>query len=152
MKLQGVCTSTCRNSVSFRLKDTFEEEVWREEMLKSWRDMGCVSVNLTVYVEHVPKSFSRWKIRYTSSKDIWKNSHSYHPKTGVIGRVIFKVKAMQIISTGTRRQLKRNVILGLKNLDPRLSEDFREQMRNIDEGIFTGKILGSFSIITIFIL
>lgn len=67
-----------------------------------------------------------------------KNNHLYHPKTGVIGRVIFKVKAMKRVSTGTRRQLKRNVILGLKNLDSRLrtSEDFREKMGNIDERIF----------------
>lgn len=65
-----------------------------------------------------------------------------HPKTGVIGRGIFKVKVMKKTSTETRRrQQKKNVIVGVKNLDSRLrtSEDFREKMRNIDERIFTGK-------------
>jgi len=65
-----------------------------------------------------------------------------HPKTSVIGRVILEVKSMKTTSTETsRRQQKKNVIVGLKNLDSRLrtSEDFREKMRNIDERIFTGK-------------
>lgn len=63
------------------------------------------------------------------------------PKTGVTGRVLFKVKAMKKTSTKTRRQQEKKVIVSLKNLDSRLrtSEDFREKMRNVDDRLFTRK-------------